>query len=105
MCRMERPAVIPDVRLRERGLGIFQGKTPREAAEAHPDVWKKCAEGNIVLFHPPTPPGCVYDVSLPCLCSRYRALQPVDFVLPGGGESAEGLYRRVSDCINDLATR
>ncbi len=34
-------ALIPDARLRERHLGIFQGLTGEEASSLHPDHWRR----------------------------------------------------------------
>ncbi|MFP2908034.1 histidine phosphatase family protein [Pyxidicoccus sp. 3LFB2] len=38
-------AVVPDARLRERGLGILEGLTRDEASQRHPEVFSGYAEG------------------------------------------------------------
>lgn len=38
-------AVVPDARLRERGLGILEGLTREEARERHPEVFASYSEG------------------------------------------------------------
>jgi len=37
-CRLE---VVPDPRLRERNLGLFEGLTKAEIQERHPEVWSR----------------------------------------------------------------
>lgn len=38
-------SVLPDLRLRERGLGIFEGLTRDEASQRHPEVFAQYATG------------------------------------------------------------
>ncbi len=68
-------SVIPDVRLRERNLGIFQGLTNEEIrTTAHPDLYE-----------------------------RYRVRDP-DHVLPGGESLRQQIERNIS-CFEELAQK
>lgn len=65
--------VILEEQLRERHMGVFQGRTREEKKAEYPDVWKQC-----------------------------KAVG-ADFVIPGGGESQNQRLARSIRIMNDLA--
>jgi len=65
--------VVLDKQLRERNMGVFQGRTREEKKAEYPDVWKEC-----------------------------KALG-ADFVIPGGGESQNQRLARSIKVMNRLA--
>ena len=66
-------SVILDKQLRERHMGVFQGRTREEKKAEYPEVWKQCKAVGL------------------------------DFVIPGGGESQNQRLARSIRVMNRLA--